>query len=92
MSKRRGPEGESAVEAAKRQRQQRVNLPKDAKDYLSAWLYNHLDNPYPSEDEKKSLAQSTSLTFDQVNNWFINSSVYKIENYPTYHFLINKLS
>jgi hypothetical protein len=58
---------------SKRSRQQRVNLPKDAKDYLSSWLYYHLDNPYPSEDEKKQLATNTKLTFDQVNNWFINS-------------------
>lgn len=45
---------------------QRINLPKRAKDALSEWLYEHLDYPYPTEDEKRVLAVQTDLSFDQV--------------------------
>jgi len=29
----------------------------------------YLQHPYPSEDQKKQLAQDTGLTILQVNNW-----------------------
>eukprot|EP00074_Homo_sapiens_P110821 XP_024307382.1 homeobox protein Meis3 isoform X5 [Homo sapiens] len=36
----------------------------------SCWWLQH---PYPSEEQKKQLAQDTGLTILQVNNWFINA-------------------
>ncbi|KAF6131432.1 Meis homeobox 2 [Phyllostomus discolor] len=40
---------------------------------MRAWLFQHLTHPYPSEEQKKQLAQDTGLTILQVNNWFINA-------------------
>ncbi|MGH0167494.1 UNVERIFIED_CONTAM: hypothetical protein FKN15_052569 [Acipenser sinensis] len=40
---------------------------------MRAWLFQHLSHPYPSEEQKKQLAQDTGLTILQVNNWFINA-------------------
>ncbi|CBY09889.1 unnamed protein product [Oikopleura dioica] len=52
-------------------------LPRQATDTLRGWLFQlrspHLVHPYPSEDEKRNLAQQTGLTLLQVNNWFINA-------------------
>ena len=44
-----------------------------ATNILRAWLFQHLTHPYPSEDQKKQLAQDTGLSILQVNNWFINA-------------------
>jgi len=48
-------------------------FPKVATNILRAWLFQHLTHPYPSEDQKKQLAQDTGLSILQVNNWFINA-------------------
>uniref|UniRef100_A0A8D0CVN6 Meis homeobox 1 a n=1 Tax=Sander lucioperca TaxID=283035 RepID=A0A8D0CVN6_SANLU len=48
-------------------------FPKVATNILRAWLFQHLTHPYPSEEQKKQLAQDTGLTNLQVNNWFINA-------------------
>jgi len=36
-----------------------------AKRALCLWL----QHPYPSEEQKKELAEQTGLTLSQVNNW-----------------------
>ncbi|XP_062408601.1 homeobox protein Meis3 [Sardina pilchardus] len=48
-------------------------FPKVATNIMRAWLFQHLSHPYPSEEQKKQLAQDTGLTILQVNNWFINA-------------------
>jgi hypothetical protein len=40
---------------------------------LKTWLFDHHSNPYPTEDEKKDMAERYNLTINQVNNWFINA-------------------
>ena len=32
-------------------------------------LYVFVQHPYPSEEQKKELAEQTGLTLSQVNNW-----------------------
>jgi len=57
--------------------QQKRKVPKvfskEAITKFRAWLFQNLTHPYPSEDQKKQLANDTGLTILQVNNWFINA-------------------
>uniref|UniRef100_A0A8R1HI83 Homeobox protein unc-62 n=1 Tax=Caenorhabditis japonica TaxID=281687 RepID=A0A8R1HI83_CAEJA len=46
---------------------------KEAITKFRAWLFQNLTHPYPSEEQKKQLANETGLTILQVNNWFINA-------------------
>lgn len=39
---------------------------------LKDWLIRRRQNPYPSRDEKKILANETGLTYTQICNWFAN--------------------
>lgn len=39
-------------------------------------LFLFLQHPYPSEDQKKQLAQDTGLTILQVNNWWVWDAFY----------------
>ncbi|CAF0908649.1 unnamed protein product [Brachionus calyciflorus] len=48
-------------------------LPKSATNVMKKWLFQHIVHPYPTEEEKKQIAQKTNLTLIQVNNWFINA-------------------
>ncbi|XP_063427666.1 homeobox protein Meis1-like isoform X2 [Mytilus trossulus] len=57
---------------SKRQKKRGI-FPKAATNVMRAWLFHHLTHPYPSEEQKKQLAQETGLTILQVNNWFINA-------------------
>jgi hypothetical protein len=51
----------------------RPNFPPWIHDILREWLENHLENPYPTEDEKEILMNKTQLTMAQINNYFINA-------------------
>ncbi|KAG7587915.1 Homeobox domain [Arabidopsis suecica] len=47
-------------------------LPKEARQQLLDWWSRHYKWPYPSEQQKLALAESTGLDQKQINNWFIN--------------------
>ncbi|GBN49602.1 Homeobox protein homothorax, partial [Araneus ventricosus] len=55
-------------ERGKKRQKKRGIFPKVATNIMRAWLFQHLTHPYPSEDQKKQLAQDTGLTILQVNN------------------------
>eukprot|EP00026_Physarum_polycephalum_P008515 Phypoly_transcript_08603.p1 GENE.Phypoly_transcript_08603~~Phypoly_transcript_08603.p1 ORF type:complete len:338 (+),score=101.50 Phypoly_transcript_08603:448-1461(+) len=54
-------------------KKRRGNLPKTATNLLKKWLMEHLYHPYPTEDEKGILSHQTSLSMNQISNWFINA-------------------
>lgn len=39
---------------------------------MSAWYEKHINNPYPSEDDKDMLAREGGLSLGQVKAWFAN--------------------
>lgn len=47
-------------------RRRRGNLPKPVTDILRAWFHEHLDHPYPSEEDKQIFLVRTGLTIQQV--------------------------
>ena len=47
-------------------RRRRGNLPKQITDYLKGWFMEHLDHPYPTEEEKQVFVQQTRLSIAQV--------------------------
>ncbi|ORY85001.1 homeobox KN domain-domain-containing protein, partial [Protomyces lactucae-debilis] len=51
----------------------RGNLSRKATSMLKTWLNEHVEHPYPSEDEKLALSEQTELTIAQISNWFINA-------------------
>jgi len=69
----------SAVLALQKQYKQtkkkRRTLPKKATEGLSTWFFEHINDPYPSEEEKSLLAAGGGLTITQVNNWFGNKRI-----------------
>lgn len=47
-------------------RRRRGNLPKHVTDILRAWFHDHLDHPYPTDEDKQMLIGRTNLTISQV--------------------------
>lgn len=68
-----GTGDDDELDKDKRRQKKRGIFPKVATNIMRAWLFQHLTHPYPSEEQKKQLAQDTGLTILQVNNWFINA-------------------
>jgi len=54
-------------------KKRRGNLPKRATNLLKKWLFEHLLHPYPTEEQKRTLAGQTGLSVNQISNWFINA-------------------
>ena len=53
-------------------------LPNTAVEYMQKWLLANYAHPYPTEQDKQSIADHCSLTPKQVNYWFINARARKI--------------
>jgi hypothetical protein len=64
---------ESPSPRQKKPKRSRENLPKVVTAELRQWLVDHIAHPYPTEEEKQTLAKRFKLTVNQINNWFINA-------------------
>lgn len=65
--------GYSAKEKKHKAHGKRSNLPKATVSILNKWLREHVNNPYPTVQEKRELLAKTGLTKLQISNWFINA-------------------
>ncbi|KNC48124.1 uncharacterized protein AMSG_04353 [Thecamonas trahens ATCC 50062] len=50
-------------------------------EILDNWLFSHVDNPYPTEEEKHELAALTALPFARISSWFTNARRRKLRRY-----------
>lgn len=44
---------------------------KEATDYLTKWVDENVDEPYPSEEEKAEIMSATGMNKDQLSNWLL---------------------
>lgn len=46
-------------------------------DYLKAWLMSpeHINHPYPTEQEKAQMVADTGIELKRLNNWFVNNRI-----------------
>ena len=51
-------------------RRRRGNLPKQVTDILRAWFHEHLDHPYPTDEDKQMLMAKTNLSISQVSSFY----------------------
>lgn len=51
-----------------RSKRRRGNLPKQVTDILRAWFHDHLDHPYPTEEDKQMFIARTGLSLSQVRD------------------------
>ena len=61
-----GQEGSKIGAAAAR-------FPREAVKILKDWMLLHIDNPYPTEEEKDFLKKQTGLSIGQISNWMANT-------------------
>ncbi|KAH7136023.1 hypothetical protein B0J11DRAFT_519756 [Dendryphion nanum] len=59
-------------------------LPLSALNTLQAWLDANSDNPYPTAQVKKQLAQQCGITEKQVTTWFTNARARQLSPLDTY--------
>lgn len=48
-------------------------FPRPAIKILKDWMLQHIDHPYPTEEEKEQLKQQTGLSIGQISNWMANT-------------------
>jgi hypothetical protein len=40
---------------------------------LKDWMIEHIDHPYPTDEEKEALKAQTGMTISQISNWMANT-------------------
>lgn len=54
-------------------RKKRGDFPPRARALLKAWFVAHAQDPYPSHEEKISLAREGGISMKQIENWLTNT-------------------
>ena len=51
------------------------SLPPEAISYLKEWIMSptHMNNPYPTDEEKEQIMKDTGITTKQLGSWFNNN-------------------
>ena len=62
----------SRSKARSKEPKTRPNIPREARDILSQWFRENVENPYPKAQDKEKLSELTGLSIKKVENWFIN--------------------
>jgi hypothetical protein len=69
----------NAIQMLQRQynqpKKKRRQLSKQATEILNNWFYEHINDPYPTDEEKNILASKCLLSINQINNWFGNKRI-----------------
>ena len=72
VPKRKVPSSETKESRESKRCRHNQPLNADATNVMQTWYDEHLDNPYPSKNEKDELAQRGGITVTQVKSWFAN--------------------
>lgn len=54
-------------------------FPRYASRVLNQWLLDHLEDPFPTAEEKMLLSAKTKISLRQVTNWFVNHRSRKLK-------------
>lgn len=52
----------------------RGNLPKQITEVLRGWFHDHIDHPYPTDEDKQMFIQRTGLTISQVGRILLRTN------------------
>lgn len=50
-----------------------ARFPRSSIKILKDWMVEHIDHPYPTDEEKEALKVQTGLTISQISNWMANT-------------------
>ncbi|KAF2116300.1 hypothetical protein BDV96DRAFT_474367, partial [Lophiotrema nucula] len=50
-----------------------ARFPRAAIKILKDWMIEHIDHPYPTDEEKEALKFQTGLSVGQISNWMANT-------------------
>jgi hypothetical protein len=50
-----------------------ARFPRTAVRILKDWMLQHIDHPYPTDEDKEMLKEQTGLSVGQISNWMANT-------------------
>lgn len=68
-----GSQGNEPDEDFFKPKRRKPLLKKSVTNLLKNWILENIENPYPSEETKRSLCEATDLSRNQLQNWFTNT-------------------